>query len=230
MVSAAPSVTLSANPELVHKGESSTLTWTVSGAVSCTATDTYERGSSGPWPATSGSQVITPRQTASYTLECVDGGGVSSGKKSVTVVYGPRITSLSAKPSPAVRGKDVTFSWTSDADTCLFLDGTGTYLGANDSKVRKATYSGDWFLNCYYRNDGSLYPYFGYDGSNQAKVYLPVTDGVCVPDTSCAANTCQGQTCSDGCGGAITGTKVCETGGGGCIPSSCYYLSGTDLL
>ena len=32
----------------------------------------------------------------------------------------------------------------------------------------------------------------------------------CVPDCGCAANTCIGNTCSDGCGGTCDGTKVCE--------------------
>lgn len=31
----------------------------------------------------------------------------------------------------------------------------------------------------------------------------------CVPDTTCAANTCIGQTCSDGCGNLLQGTKTC---------------------
>lgn len=39
-----------------------------------------------------------------------------------------------------------------------------------------------------------------------------VNETTCVPDCSCAANTCTGSTCSDGCGGFCAGTKDC--GGG----------------
>lgn len=33
----------------------------------------------------------------------------------------------------------------------------------------------------------------------------------CVPSSACASNTCIGQTCSDGCGGNVQGTKTCST-------------------
>lgn len=33
-------------------------------------------------------------------------------------------------------------------------------------------------------------------------------EGPCTPDSSCAENTCEGETCWDGCGGSVEGTKV----------------------
>lgn len=33
----------------------------------------------------------------------------------------------------------------------------------------------------------------------------------CCPNCGCAANTCEGETCGDGCGGLCAGTKVCIT-------------------
>jgi len=37
---------------------------------------------------------------------------------------------------------------------------------------------------------------------------------VCIPDCSCASNTCIGEVCSDGCGGSCPGTKDCNGGNG----------------
>ncbi len=45
---------------------------------------------------------------------------------------------------------------------------------------------------------------------------------VCTPDNSCAANTCIGEKCSNGCGGQVDGTKVCT-----CTPGQCTY-TGTE--
>ncbi len=40
-------------------------------------------------------------------------------------------------------------------------------------------------------------------------IETPPSSPPCISDCSCAANTCTGQTCSDGCGGTCSGTKTC---------------------
>ncbi len=78
---APPSLTLTASPTSITTGQSSTLTWSTSGATSCTA--------SGGWSgtqATSGSQIVSPTTTTTYTLGCTGPGGTTS--KSVTVTVG----------------------------------------------------------------------------------------------------------------------------------------------
>ena len=42
----------------------------------------------------------------------------------------------------------------------------------------------------------------------------------CYPDCSCAANTCIGSTCSDGCGGTCAGTKDCAA-----LPAAIGYVN-----
>lgn len=52
-------------------------------------------------------------------------------------------------------------------------------------------------------------------GDMISKDYLPQltisVGSVCGRVTTCAANTCSNQTCSDGCGGVVQGTKNCST-------------------
>lgn len=45
--------------------------------------------------------------------------------------------------------------------------------------------------------------------------------GTCTPSCACAANTCTGSTCSNGCGGTCPGTKTCGTG--------CLYTDWSDV-
>lgn len=42
-----------------------------------------------------------------------------------------------------------------------------------------------------------------------------INETTCMPDCSCATDTCTGETCSDGCSGTCAGTKNCDSGGGG---------------
>ncbi len=55
----------------------------------------------------------------------------------------------------------------------------------------------------------------GYIGPSQCGPPAPV----CTPSSACAANTCVGQTCSNGCGGKVAGTKVCQ------LPSEAYWAN-----
>lgn len=48
-----------------------------------------------------------------------------------------------------------------------------------------------------------------YNGVSSNVVVVTVTAPLCIPDNSCAANTCTGETCSDGCGGTVSGKKDC---------------------
>ncbi len=60
------------------------------------------------------------------------------------------------------------------------------------------------------------YDYSGYDSpclrtvvrSSESDAMKDCTE-VCNPDSSCASNTCIGNSCSDGCGGSVPGTKDC---------------------
>jgi hypothetical protein len=75
-----PTVSLTASPSSITTGGSSTLSWSVANATSCTA--------SGAWSgtkSTSGSQSVSPSSTSTYTLTCTGAGGSTSKSATVTV-------------------------------------------------------------------------------------------------------------------------------------------------
>ncbi len=85
----APTVNLTASPEAVTLGGSSTLTWTSTDATGCTA--------SGAWTGTksaSGNEAVTPAAAGSptYTLTCTGAGGSASDAVTLTVTAPPTVT------------------------------------------------------------------------------------------------------------------------------------------
>ncbi len=77
----APTLSLTAAPSSIIAGNSSTLTWVVTGATSC-----FASGGWSGWKAHTGTnnEAVSPSVTTSYDLECWN-SGVSSGKRSVVV-------------------------------------------------------------------------------------------------------------------------------------------------
>jgi len=73
-------VTLTTTPSTIDHGQSATLSWNSTDASSYTA--------SGGWNgnlAISGSEVVSPAVTTSYTINCIGDGGNASASVSVTV-------------------------------------------------------------------------------------------------------------------------------------------------
>ena len=116
--------TLTASPATINSGGSSTLTWSSTNATSCTA--------SGGWSgttATSGTHVVSPTATTTYTLSCSGAGG-TSGPASATVTVNssaPAVT-LTANPTTIASGGKSTLTWSSsNATSCAASGGwTGT--------------------------------------------------------------------------------------------------------
>ena len=132
-----PTVTLTATPEGIIGGGSSTLSWTTTNANAC--------GASGAWEgakATSGTQVVSPAVTASYTLTCNGDGG--AGADMVTVTVTPATHTLTVTQSAngvispgttaVTAGTDKTFTMTPQAGyqvQDVLVDGVS--FGAVDS-------------------------------------------------------------------------------------------------
>ncbi len=79
---AAVTATLTANPTSVLANATSTLTWSSTGATSCSA----------PWTlstATSGTQIVTVATTTTYTITCTNGVNSNSDNAIVTVTTPP---------------------------------------------------------------------------------------------------------------------------------------------
>jgi peptidase A4-like protein len=75
---AAPTASLSANPKSITAGQSSTLTWSSTNADSCTASGFSASG-------TSGSAVVHPTVTTSYSVTCTGNGGAATALATVTM-------------------------------------------------------------------------------------------------------------------------------------------------
>jgi dienelactone hydrolase len=76
----APTVSLVASPANIGSGETGTLTWSSTHADTCTA--------SGDWSgskAVSGSEPVTPSESATYTLSCAGAGGTGQASATIAV-------------------------------------------------------------------------------------------------------------------------------------------------
>jgi len=125
---AAPTVTLTATPSAIVLGASAQLTWSSTGATSCSA--------GGSWSgavATSGSQAVTPTRTGSfrYSLSCRGASGTA--RTSATVAVGaplPAIT-IAANPATIVAGGSATIAWTvGNATSC---QASGAWSGSQSA-------------------------------------------------------------------------------------------------
>ncbi|NBD74264.1 hypothetical protein GVX82_04480 [Patescibacteria group bacterium] len=76
----APTVTLSADPNSIEAGGTSTLTWSSTDADTCTASDGWS-GSTGA----GGSEEVSPSATTTYTLTCTGPGGSADDSTTVNV-------------------------------------------------------------------------------------------------------------------------------------------------
>lgn len=202
--SSVPSVTLTPTPSTVAPGGTSNLTWSSTNATSCSSTNVPNVS------ATSGSSGVTPSSTTTYTVTCTGPGGSASGSATVTVssVQGQTASLTASPPNPITSGQTVTLYYTCspDAPANIKSSGSDSYgtLGATDSTpvgsgsiTRSPTQTTTYTLNCY--------------GSSVVSSSVTVTvNAACIPDSSCAANTCTGSSCTDSCGNSYTGTKTCS--------------------
>jgi len=110
----APTVSIMATPSNVALNQFSQLTWTSSGAASCSA--------SGAWSgakAAQGSEQVGPHTAnAAYTLTCTNASGSASASATVTLAAAPTVA-LTASPTSVASGGRTTLSWTAtNAQTC----------------------------------------------------------------------------------------------------------------
>ncbi len=115
-------VSMSANPETIQVGESSTLSWSSTNANSCV----IEPGIGTVDP--SGLITVSPTETTTYTITASSlGGSTDTASVTVTVTYPVPTVSISADPETIPVGESATLSWTStDADTCTIDHGIGS--------------------------------------------------------------------------------------------------------
>ncbi|UCH06153.1 MAG: tandem-95 repeat protein [Deltaproteobacteria bacterium] len=104
-----PEVTISAVPESIHIGESSTLTWTTTNAYS--ASIDHGIGS----VDLSGSTPVSPTETTTYIITATGSGGESTDSVTVTVVNSPPVADSQAVSTDEDASVSITLTG-SDAD------------------------------------------------------------------------------------------------------------------
>ncbi len=112
----APVVSISAAPAAIASGQASTLTWTSTGATSCTASGAW----SGAKPI-SGSESLAPTVsgTTTYTLTCSGSGGSGNRSATVTVTAPVPTVSLAVNPGGITLGQSLTLNWSlTNASSC----------------------------------------------------------------------------------------------------------------
>ncbi len=134
IVTAMPSVQLSANPLSVANGATSTLTWSSANATACTA--------SGGWSGTlaaSGTQVTAALTTGTtYSLTCTGTGGTSAAATQTVDVMPTPIVSLTAAPASIQSGASSTLTWQSSNATACTASG-GSFAGTRSTAGSQST-------------------------------------------------------------------------------------------
>jgi uncharacterized protein YkwD len=130
-----------ASPTYINSGNSSTLSWNVSGASSIY----LDRG--GGYVSSSGSATARPSSTATYTLTASNNAGTVNRSITVTVASAPlpppalpSITSFTASPSSISSGGSSTLSWSTLNATSVYLDhGGGNVSGSSTATARPSS-------------------------------------------------------------------------------------------
>jgi hypothetical protein len=126
-----PVVTISADPQSIAAGQSTTLRWTSQSADTCTA--------SGAWSGareTVGSEIVGPlSKSATYTLQCDSTSGSASASVIVTVDEAPGTSppslAFSSSALTVAAGATVSLDWTaSNATSC---SASGSWSGSKNT-------------------------------------------------------------------------------------------------
>jgi hypothetical protein len=110
-------VSFSANPNCIIQGENSTLTWTITGATAATI-------NGAPVNPSSGTLVVTPSATTTYTLVATNSSGSVQAQVVVSVTIPPRVNLFSASPSCMMPGSGSVLQWNISDAVSVTINGT----------------------------------------------------------------------------------------------------------
>ena len=128
-----PTLAFSAPGLDIFLGDSTTLTWSSTGATSCTASGSWSGSRS-----TFGSQSVTPPQgSPRYSLTCSGQGGSVTQNVQLTVSLAPPPTlELTVSPESASPNEPIALTWTTTGADACHVPGTGP-LPTAPYKARK---------------------------------------------------------------------------------------------
>ena len=117
-------VSLSASATTINQGQSTTLSYTLTGATSATITDLTSGAVTGV-PVQSGSLMVTPATTRTYRLAAV--GPCATVTQDITITVNPAvvINSFAASVSPICSGQSTTLSWSATNGTSATISAPG---------------------------------------------------------------------------------------------------------
>ena len=107
VTAAPPTVSFAAAPASIAPGQSSTLSWTSTGATSASINQGIGT------VALNGSKIVAPAATKTYTITVKGSGGTVTANATVTVVAAPPTVSFSAEPMAIQPGESSTLTWAS---------------------------------------------------------------------------------------------------------------------
>lgn len=160
VVSNPPATTLSSSPTIVTTGSASTLTWSSSGATSCTGTGFNTGG------ATSGSvSTGALNSTQNYQVSCTGPGGTTNDFETVTVIA--PTANIVAQPTLVKSGSGTNLVWSAtEVSSCTLSASpagpsfTSTFSpvtpGQNTTAVTNITRQTDFTLSCTTLSGGNI--------------------------------------------------------------------------
>lgn len=148
----APSMSLSVSPSNIQPGQSATISWSSNGS-DCVAANKWTTSF-----APSGSQTVSPTQTTTYYMSCLNSSTDNVQKVTVTV-GGASVTptptnpaptvSVSASPTSITSGQSSTLTWSSNnATSCSASGGWSGALGAAGSQTVSPTTNTTYTVTC----------------------------------------------------------------------------------
>lgn len=126
----APTASLSANPDTIVEGHSSTLSWSSSDTTGCSLDPGFGN------VETNGARTTSPANTTTYTLSCSGPGGSVQAQTTVTVIPRPRVTLYAIPPGPIEVPDSINLSWSStNANSCVASGDWGGGKGVSGSEA-----------------------------------------------------------------------------------------------
>ena len=143
-----PTVNIIANPDQVNQGYSSILSWSSTNANTCVA--------SGAWSGSqslSGTHVVTPNATSTYTITCSNGSGSAVDSSTVKVILPAAqslpIVSIIANPITINYGGSSILTWqSSNAATCVASNGWSGSKNLNGIQTVSPTATTTYIITC----------------------------------------------------------------------------------
>ncbi|MBI2400883.1 MAG: hypothetical protein HYV23_07515 [Deltaproteobacteria bacterium] len=120
-----PLITFTTNAATIYSGSPATLNWSVSNSPTSLSID---QGIGAVSP--SGSRVVSPATTTTYTMSASNLGGTTTAQITITVTQQPTITTFTASATQINRGDSITLSWAVQGATGVTINGVSVSGGS----------------------------------------------------------------------------------------------------